>query len=641
MTGLAEKIKKYEEALKESEAVEKQKDILSYLIGIYDGLNGGELVLWKKNLVYLLEKIIAPDLEVARMKVRYKLGKIAFQTGHYNEALSLFRESLESAKTLHLKLETALCLKGIALAYSRTGELQLSQENLVKALQLFEELQNIKEIALTKSVMADVFQYQENYSMALEYSLEALKVFESMKDLFQMSILYNNMGNICMEFGDYTLALDYHAKSLKLCEEADDKEGVGFSINNIGRVFALQGDYEKSIAYQTRYLKISTELNHSGYIANALYNLGKTLMDSGSKEEAMEYLMKSMQLAKEAGEAPLVNCNLNLIGKIYMGQGDYDSALTCFIEGLQLAEKSGIKENLKDALEGLYFVNKQRGDINLALAYFERLIKEKDDLKNSENNRKVASLKFRYELEKKSQEAEAEKKQRQVVEEKNLLIEAERKKSDSLLKNILPEEVAEELKENGRAEARLFENVTVLFTDFKGFTLLSEKLSPHELVNELHECFKGFDEIIGKYNIEKIKTVGDAYLAVSGLPIPNANHAEDVVKAAIEIRDFMLKRKQAAISGSRESFEIRIGIHSGKVVAGIVGVKKFAYDIWGDTVNTAARMEQNSEAGEINISASTYALVKDKFTCSARGKIVAKNKGEMDMYFVNDIFSEQ
>ena len=213
----------------------------------------------------------------------------------------------------------------------------------------------------------------------------------------------------------------------------------------------------------------------------------------------------------------------------------------------------------------------------------------------------------------------------------NIIIAKEKQRSEDLLLNILPSEVAEELKDKGTAEARYFNDVTVLFTDFKGFTTVAERLTPQQLVNELHNCFKAFDAIMGKYNIEKIKTVGDAYLAVSGLPVNNPKHAEDIVNAAIEIKNFMtVRKKELGIM----TFEIRIGIHSGSVVAGIVGVKKFAYDIWGDTVNTAARMEQNSEAGKINISESTYNRVKDMFNCSYRGEIEAKNKGALKMYFV-------
>ena len=209
----------------------------------------------------------------------------------------------------------------------------------------------------------------------------------------------------------------------------------------------------------------------------------------------------------------------------------------------------------------------------------------------------------------------------------------QKKKSDDLLLNILPEEIAEELKETGKSEARLYNEVSVLFTDFVNFTQMSENMSPSALVSEIDHCFKAFDAIIEKHGLEKIKTVGDAYIAVSGMPAENRYHARDVVHAALDIRNFMLDRQHVHPA----AFGIRLGIHSGPVVAGIVGVKKFAYDIWGDTVNTAARMEQHSETGRINISASTFELVKESFACSYRGELEAKHKGVMRMYFVDGV----
>jgi len=223
----------------------------------------------------------------------------------------------------------------------------------------------------------------------------------------------------------------------------------------------------------------------------------------------------------------------------------------------------------------------------------------------------------------------------QILSEQKEIILREKQKSDDLLLNILPKEVAEELKETGHSEAHQFDNVTVIFTDFVNFTQVSEHLTPKELVNEIHTCFKAFDEIIGRYGLEKIKTIGDAYLAVSGLPTSDTKHAHRVVAAALEIRDFVEKHKEDNIDHGKEFLDVRIGIHSGPVIAGIVGVKKFAYDIWGDTVNTAARMEQSSTPGRITVSETTYDLIKQGFICEDRGEINAKHKGKVHMYYVD------
>ncbi|MEP6911838.1 MAG: adenylate/guanylate cyclase domain-containing protein [bacterium] len=216
----------------------------------------------------------------------------------------------------------------------------------------------------------------------------------------------------------------------------------------------------------------------------------------------------------------------------------------------------------------------------------------------------------------------------------------ERRKSDQLLRNVLPETIALELKRTDRVQPVDYESTSVLFTDFVGFTQIAETFTPQELIEELDSCFSQFDQIAKKHKLEKIKTIGDAYMAVGGVPLANPTHAVDCVLAALEIERVVFHLREKEMAESRPYWQIRVGIHSGDLVAGVVGREKFSYDVWGDTVNTASRLESSGVAGRINISGATFELVKEFFDCEFRGKIAAKNKGEIDMYFVNAIRPE-
>ena len=216
-------------------------------------------------------------------------------------------------------------------------------------------------------------------------------------------------------------------------------------------------------------------------------------------------------------------------------------------------------------------------------------------------------------------------------------IEREREQSDRLLLNILPEEIATELKTGSAVKPVCFDSASVLFTDFQGFTKIAESLSPEDLVGELDRCFSYFDAVTARHNLEKLKTIGDSFMCAGGIPIPNQTHAVDCILAAVEIQAFMNQMKALKAENGLPYWELRLGIHSGPLVAGVIGEKKFAYDVWGDTVNTASRAESSGAVGRINITGATYERVRDYFNCEHRGTVAAKNKGEIDMYFVNGI----
>ncbi|HEO65327.1 MAG TPA: hypothetical protein ENI73_05570, partial [Spirochaetes bacterium] len=225
------------------------------------------------------------------------------------------------------------------------------------------------------------------------------------------------------------------------------------------------------------------------------------------------------------------------------------------------------------------------------------------------------------------------------VDERTRELREEKDVSDRLLLNVLPGIVATEIKETGAASPKSFEAITIMFTDFKGFTQIAEKLSAHELVKELELCFAYFDDVIRYHNVEKLKTIGDAYMCAGGLPTVNFTHPIDVILAAVEIQEFMGAMRARNTAENKPVWELRLGIHTGPAMAGVVGKSKFLYDIWGDSVNLASRMESSGEPTKINISGVTYELVKDFFHCKHRGQVPAKNKGLVDMYFVESLQS--
>ncbi len=225
---------------------------------------------------------------------------------------------------------------------------------------------------------------------------------------------------------------------------------------------------------------------------------------------------------------------------------------------------------------------------------------------------------------------------RRELKNSNQKLEQEKQKSDNLLLNILPREIAEELKTKGSTEIRRYDLVSVLFTDFVGFTQIASHMDAQMLVEQLNSYFAFFDEIIEKYNLEKIKTIGDSYMCAGGVPIANRSNPATTVLAGLEIQKCMQEQFPKQDTG----WQLRLGINSGEVIAGVIGKKKYAYDLWGDTVNTASRIESNGLVNKVNISGNTYELVKDFFDCEYRGKINAKGKGEIDMYFVKGIQPE-
>lgn len=514
-----------------------------------------------------------------------------------------------------------------------------------------------------------IYFYQGEYSKALESYLKEMKTNEILDDKTGIAGLHNNIGILYKELGNYPEALKSYNAFLKFMEEKKDTLRIASAYLNIGAVYESMGydekdpnpahvQYSKAFENYQKALKLFEESKDSLYIPLCLMNIGNIYGNEKKYSQAIENYKKSLAVLEKIGDRQTAAICYNNIGSIYIETGDYTEAKNCIEKGLALAKEIGSRDDVKESYSEFSKLYKEQGDYKKAYEYFKLFTETKDSIFNEESSQQIAEMQTKYETEKKEQQITLLNKDKELQEAQlnrqkiiiwsvaggllivlilSVFIFRERKKSEKLLLNILPAETAKELKRIGKATARHYESVTVMFTDFKDFTTIAEKLSAEELVSELDFIFRKFDEIISKYDIEKIKTIGDAYMCASGLPTPNANHAEQIVKAGIEIQQWMKEQNN--------KWTLRMGIHSGPVTAGVVGDKKFAYDIWGDTVNTASRMESSGEPGKINISGTTYELLHsshlamtDKEGCSFihRGKIPAKNKGEIEMYFVEN-----
>lgn len=619
-------------------------------------LNSKSVLSQDKYLIDSLTKSIisAPD-DTVRANILYSISK-AYWGSNPELSLKYARQTLNLSEKIGYK-------KGIGNAYNSMGAIHLFKGDYMPARELFQKsldirliINDLQGVAWSYNNIGNIYYEQGNFPEAIKFYISSLKIRDKIDDKNGIAASYNNIGNIYILLGNYNEALKNYKSSLKIRQAIGHDQGIAECYGNIGNIYNKMNNYPEALKNQNAALKIFQKIEDKKGIAITYSLIG----DIDSKQQnytgALLNYFAALKIYEEIEDKDHIATSHNSIGSTYYRQGKPNEARIYLNKALELSKEIGSIENIKVSYNHLTDLDSSVGDYKQALEYHKLFIIFKDSLINKENSRKIIQQQMQYDFDKKVSLtlASQEKKDAIARQTRNVLIggliamlifaliflaqknriSKEKKKSDELLLNILPTEVADELKINGHSKAKTFNGVTVMFTDFKDFTKVSEKVSPEALVLELHTCFSAFDTIIQKYKIEKIKTIGDAYMCVSGMPVTNPDHAIDMAKAAIEIMDFMTRRKAEKDKLGEICFEIRIGLNTGNVVAGIVGIKKFSYDIWGDTVNVAARMENSSQSGRINISGSTYQLVKDHFNCEYRGKIQAKNKGEIDMYFL-------
>jgi class 3 adenylate cyclase len=507
-----------------------------------------------------------------------------------------------------------------------------------------------------------------DFALALENYFTAANVAIEDKSDANLGSAYITIADVYSVMDNPGNASSYYNKGIRILRQAGDSLGFATALSNAGDEYYKQGKLDSALMYFEESGPIFEKLKFQTGTGYYLGSVGMVYSAQGKEAEALEKLNQSVSLLKGLNDYYGVSAFLPFISEIYERRGDVRSALRYTEESLKIAREYGLKEQIADASLKLSELYESKGEPAKSLSYYKAYTAYKDSISNVPLVQEMAKLRTDFEVTQKQSEVDLLEKEAEIqrlkerrqqiviyviagililafllalalykrytyIKKTRDIIEREKARSDSLLRNILPEEMAEELKENGRVRAKRFESVTVLFADFVGFTQFSENMSPEDLVHNVDFYFSKFDEIVEKYGLEKIKTMGDCYMCAGGLPFPSEDHAVKMVRIAREFIQFAREIKKGGQLGIT-GFDIRIGINTGPVVAGVVGTKKFAYDVWGDTVNIASRMESNSAPGSINISEDTYQLIKDVFPCEFRGMVQVKNKGMMKMYFV-------
>lgn len=494
------------------------------------------------------------------------------------------------------------------------GDLEEALDAFFKCLETARQIGYSQGEGTALSSIADIYSITENHDNAMLYYRQAIEILRTTEDSISLAAALMNAGDEFLKRQEFDSALVYFEESGLIFENANYLIGKAYNLGNIGMVFANIGD--------------------------------KNLAESKIND--------AIRILEELEDFYPISIYLIYMADIFMEKGDESTALSYAKRSLDLGRIHGLKEQIRDANLKLSEYYEHTGNMEESFRYYKDHIAYRDSVSNVETVQKLANLRTDFEVSQKQIEVDLLNQEKR--NQRNILIslviimvlgaiilgtlywyynkiQKEKKRSESLLLNILPAETAKQLKQYGKVDAVRSESVTVLFSDFVDFSKQSELMEPERLVKGIDYYFKGFDQIITKYGLEKIKTIGDSYMCASGLLTPNKDHAVDMVKAAQEMVSFVERSKNP--KNDLPHFEMRIGIHSGPVVAGIVGIKKWQFDIWGNTVNIASRMESASKPGKINLSETTYQEIKKHFPCEYRGEIQVKNGGSFKMYFLS------
>jgi len=566
----------------------------------------------------------------------------------------------------------AINIKGISVYV--LGDYMEALNYFLESKDVFEQMGDMKWYSSLLGNIGNALSEMGYSSQAITHYKQALEIQEELNEDEAIIYTLGGIAGLYYDLEQYEKSRDYYRRILSVMDEKDKAEGFyDRTLAHLAQTNTELGVLDSALMYALQAYESSNLMGHTSSNEFNLFVIGEVYLAMQDYTMAMEYFKKSIVLSKELEHERGKVENLNLMGSVYLETKEYRNAIKVCTESLEISRINNYLTHQEKACKCLYTAYKALGSKDMALQTLEELGVIRDSLDHQKSSSQLQQMEFQKKMIADSlanveKDRQIQEKHEEEVRQKNRtrnmllissafilmlaggiysrlryirksksIIEKEKQLSEDLLLNILPAEVAEELKAYGKIKAQDFDKITILFTDFVSFTKISSQLTAAELVEEIHACFEHFDGLIEKYGIEKVKTIGDAYMAAGGLPIYKPDSVKNTILVALDMQEFIIKRKQERTQHELHAFDMRAGIHTGPIVAGVVGVKKFQYDIWGDTVNTSSRMESACEPGKVNISKDTYVLVKDDpdLSFEYRGLIEVKGKGEMAMYYVS------
>ncbi|MBK9249078.1 MAG: tetratricopeptide repeat protein [Ignavibacteria bacterium] len=557
-------------------------------------------------------------------------------TGNNSEAEKLANEVLVIAERNSLLDIQSKANNILGIVNRKLGKYDKSFDYFSKALADYEILGDKKSIGGVMINIGNLFNNLGSYDKSLEFFAKAIPILEEIGEIVFKANAMMGIGNAYLHLLIYDKSLHYYFKALATSEEIENKSCIAYATGCIGNLYFHLHNYDKALEFYSKTLAYFEELGYKDAVALYRENIAGVYASRGSYDKALEYFLKALSIKRELGIMQPVALSMENIGLIYSEQNftgyNVEQAEEYFLESIALSEEIGAKRNIYTTCRSLAKLYKAEKRWEECALYFEKFYTVEKEVQSEEAQKQAEQMEYRRKIE----ESERD---RQVKL-------ARFQEQEKILHNILPSQIADRMIDGEKTIADSHENVSVFFSDIVGFTKLSQRVSAEELVGMLNGIFSQFDQLARKHGLEKIKTIGDAYMAVCGAPIHVDNHAERTALFALDVAELMNNYQ----TNTGDNVMIRIGLHSGSVVAGIIGENKFAYDMWGDAVNTASRMESHGEAGKIHVSEEfKQALQKGpglspespkspkspkSLHFQARGELDIKGKGSMNTYFL-------